>query len=175
MCCRFEKWDVNEGEEQLEELCGGAVQFAIISYVFYHYMSIDTCYDWMAKWILRDDFFQGPDADIVSSRQFDLQPQIKNMEDRGVSVHKLMPQAASQDDRQLIFMPPHIAEKLEKVKFPTRPPSPITFPNVPYTDSKELSHFAADRHGNRGGNTRQSSKIVVTSPTKGSYVPPHRR
>jgi len=178
---RFEQWDVKDGAAKLEDKCRGAVQFAIISYVFYHYMSNNECYDWLANWLLRDDesVVKGPDALFVSSRQFGLQPQVENMRRRGVRVQKLMEQATT-DDRQLLFMPPKVedAVKTAREHMTTKPPMKLTFPNVPYVDSKEQSHFAADRHGHTAeqDSRRPAPKGGSSCPARsGSYVPPHRR
>ena len=56
----FNVWDVNDGGGLLRATKGWPrIDLAVISYVLYHYMSNDHCYDWMAG-RLRDVPVRGP-------------------------------------------------------------------------------------------------------------------
>ena len=62
-CCEglgleFGQWDVMDGEGLLAAAAGPTalpgeevprIDLAVISYVFYHYMSNEACYDWLSK------------------------------------------------------------------------------------------------------------------------------
>ena len=79
------------------------IDLALISYVFYHYMSNDHCYDWLAARLVDASL----SAVLIISRFESLRPQIGALEARGVHVTKLMTQPQfsrhPHDDRQLLF------------------------------------------------------------------------
>ena len=132
----FDVWDVNDGDGLMA--AAGAdvtrIDLALISYVFYHYMSTEHCYEWLARRLADSSI----GAVLIVSRFENLSKQIRALEARSVRVAKLMNQprysTKTQDDRQLLFTSadepaaqPLLAERAVR----------MTYPNVPHEDQKD--------------------------------------
>ena len=130
----FNVWDVNDGGGLLRATNGWPrIDLAVISYVLYHYMSNDHCYDWMAG-RLRDGTIG---AIMIVSRFENLGAQIEGMRRRGARAVPLLTQprfsARPTDHRQLVW----VADNA-----PLAPPAAdhrlrMIFPNVPHEDQKD--------------------------------------
>jgi len=119
---RFVKWDVRDGG--VAKACGGAVDFAVASYVFKMYMCEDVVADWLARELADIE------ACLVINRDEKLQHECELVRSRGVDVVKLLEQRHGGDDRQLVFA---LARSfIPNASFVVSP----TFPNVPYEEHK---------------------------------------
>lgn len=71
---RFGVWDVNDGVGLLGKTGGWeSIDLAVISYVYYHYMSSEHCADWLAR-LLNSGAIK---AVLIISRFEDLSPQAR--------------------------------------------------------------------------------------------------
>lgn len=154
---RFFQWDMRSGK--VAETCGGAVDFALASYVYKMYMCEDDVADWFA------DELKDMHAAFIISRDQSLKTAL--MEKRGVDVRKLMAlQTQRGDDRQLVFSRDRVFEPWStSTKSARAPESSMTFPNVPYEEHKTAGgdqHRDRDRQrGFRGGWDRRDQAYVA--------------
>ena len=130
---RFIQWDMKDGG--VAKACGGAIDFAIASYVFKMYMCENDVADWLARELADIT------ACLVINRDEKLQQGCELVQSRGVDVLKLLRQDNGRDDRQLVFSRDRTFES-----WTSATPMSMTFPNVPYEEHKTSS----DR-GHRGG------------------------
>ena len=155
---RFFQWDMRSGK--VAETCGGAVDFALASYVYKMYMCEDDVADWFA------DELKDMHAAFIISRDQSLKTAL--MEKRGVDVRKLMAlQTQRGDDRQLVFSRDRVFETWStSTKSAHAPESSMTFPNVPYEEHKTGGgdqHRDRDRQrGFRGGWDRRDQAYVAS-------------
>ncbi|EOD15713.1 hypothetical protein EMIHUDRAFT_451679 [Emiliania huxleyi CCMP1516] len=89
-CCealglRFEVWDVMDGDGLLGKTGWPAIDLAVISYVYYHYMSNEHCADWLAR-LLHAGAVK---AVLIISRFEDLSQNLDAVARRGV--HEWLP------------------------------------------------------------------------------------
>ena len=137
---RFNEWNVNDGDGLLAAAGWPRIELCVVSYVFYHYMSTEHCYEWMAR-RLHDGSVGGF---VIISRFEDLGPQIAGLERRGVHAVRLMkqPQYAHQrdkttDHRQLLFLSRAAVQSSPLTVLPEGTRLRTTYPNVPHEDGKD--------------------------------------
>ena len=149
----FGVWDVNDGDGLLAAAGWERIDLALISYVYYHYMSSDHCAQWLAT-RLRDGSLG---TVMIISRFEHLTRQIGAIERHGVHTTKLMTQPRftprlQADDRQLLYSSAE-APPLQ----PLAHRLPMTFPNVPHEDRKDPRDrsyegpYEDEPHGGGGG------------------------
>ena len=130
----FSEWDVTDGAGLLRATPGWPkIDLAVISYVFYHYMSHDLCYDWLAAALRSGEV----GAVLIVSRFENLSTQMRALEARGVRAITLMHQpqfsARRTDHRQLLLVsaagpPPDAMPHAARMR--------MSYPNVPHEDNK---------------------------------------
>jgi len=162
----FNVWDVNDGAGLLRAAGWERIDLAIISYVFYHYMSHERCYEWIAAALRSGDV----GAVLIVSRFESLTPQIEALEARGVRVTPLLTQpqfsARRTDHRQLLFTASH-----SPAPGKTAPAEQqrIAFPNVPHEDNKD----PRDRSYEELGSAPAAAAAAAPPPPPAqSRVPP---
>jgi len=152
---KFRKWDIQKGEfvsDVREALGTGAtedfkVDFVVISYVFYHYMRSKESIDMLKNYLEKES----GNAVLISTRFEKLVDRVRELEDRGLKVVKLIDQGWGRDDRQLVVLP----SRFEADEAAKRQNGPPAFPNVPYEEHKPKRKFNQNRrsHHRREGHT----------------------
>ena len=110
------------------------IDLAVISYVYYHYMSNDHCARWLAQRLNDGDI----GAVLIISRFEDLTPQITAVARAGVTAVPLMTQPSYSrrkcDHRQTLYFGANapLPVPLERAS-----QQPMAFPNVPHEDGKD--------------------------------------
>ena len=118
----FVAWDVDDGKG-LKEKLGGDIDFAIVSYALYMYMSKSKTLKWLSKAILDNTI----PMLFVNSRMKDLSKHISQMKSYGIVKTDLIDLPGNKkDDRQFVYHRPDLRIKKPVEKFVTM------YPNVPY-------------------------------------------
>jgi cap1 methyltransferase len=130
----FGVWDVMDGDGLLAATGGWpSIDLAVISYVYYHYMSNEHCAEWLARLLASGAI----SAVLIISRFEDLSPNIDAIVRHGVRAIPLIRQPRMSkrptDHRQLLYVP---GNRPPPAPMPPKQRLPCTFPNVPHDDSK---------------------------------------
>ena len=159
---RFIQWDMRDGD--VAKACGGAIDFAIASYVFKMYMCEDAVADWVARELTDIT------ACLVINRDEKLQQGCELVQSRGVDVLKLLRQDNGRDDRQLVFSRGRVFEP-----WTSATPMTMTFPNVPYEEHKTNAHDGGRGRGaggSSGGWRRDARSYGGAGRRDGPAAPP---
>ena len=128
----FAEWNVDDGKGLPEKL-GGKIDFAIVSYALYMYMSTPLHIKWVSKAIKNGTI---PFL-LVNERMENLRKHISEMVTEGISETNLITPVISiggggkRDDRQIVYYKPDLRIKIPSGKITTM------FPNVPHEDVKQ--------------------------------------
>ena len=162
----FGEWDVNDGDGLMAASGVDRIDLALISYVYYHYMSTSLCAEWLAK-RLRDGSIG---AVLIICRFENHGRNISMMEELGVRTTKLMRQprfsSRASDDRQLLYTS---ADDPAPEPLPAEEQLEMSYPNVPHEDQKDPRDrsYSSSAPIDGGGVERRRGE-----PSQGRFEPP---
>ena len=162
----FDEWDVNDGDGLMAASGVDRIDLALISYVYYHYMSTPHCAEWLANRLRGGSI----GAVLIICRFESHERNISMMKERGVHTTKLMVQprfsSRASDDRQLLYTS---ADDPAPEPLPAEEQLEMSYPNVPHEDQKDprdRSYSSSALIDGGGGEMRRGE------PSQGRFEPP---
>ncbi|KOO26407.1 hypothetical protein Ctob_004548 [Chrysochromulina tobinii] len=173
----FDEWDVNDGDGLMAASGVGRIDLALISYVYYHYMSTPHCAEWLANRLRGGSI----GAVLIICRFESHERNISMMKERGVHTTKLMVQprfsSRASDDRQLLYTS---ADDPAPEPLPAEEQLEMSYPNVPHEDQKDprdrsYSSSALIDGGGEGGTAEYGADESAAAPPENPEARRDRR
>jgi len=134
----FDEWNVDDGKGLLKKL-NGPIDFAIVSYALYMYLSKPLHIKWLSEAIKNNTI----PMLFVNSRMKNLKKHILEMGDKGIAETDLISLPGNQrDNRQIVYHMPDLRIKVPSKKLVTM------YPNVPYEISNDKGYSSKDKKKN---------------------------